>query len=217
MMPTPSPEALLHSPAAERNQEAILDVLQRVLPAMGAALEIASGTGQHVCHFAAALPGWVWQPSDPDPAALASTAARVAHAGLGNVRVPLRLDVTAVPWPVGEVDAIYCANLLHIAPWAACEALMAGAARHLSARGVLVTYGPYFVDGEPAAPGNLSFDADLRARNTAWGVRRLRDVVAQAGRAGLALRERVAMPANNLVLVFARAAPVIGLDPHRPH
>lgn len=197
----------LHSPAAARNRGPILDLLARVLPPMGTALEIAAGSGQHAAHFAAALPGWTWQPSDADPAALASIAAWCA--GLPSVLPPLRIDALASVWPgVPErIDAVYCANLLHIAPWAACPALMQGAARHLTPDGLLVLYGPFIEDGMPTAPSNLAFDADLRARNAAWGLRRLADVATQARSAGLALRERVAMPANNLVLVFGRALP----------
>ena len=194
-----------HSPAAERNQGPILDVLQRLLPARGVALEIASGTGQHAAYFSAALAGWRWQPTDAEARSLASIAAWCA--GLGNVVAPIQLDVLAAHWAGApeQVDAIFCANLLHISPWATCAALMQGAARHLARPGLLLLYGPYRVDGEPVAPGNLAFDADLRSRDPAWGLRRLADVVAQAELAGLHLRERVQMPANNLLLVLARA------------
>ena len=193
-----------HSPAAERNQWPILAELQRVLPAQGLLLEIASGTGQHAAFCSAGLPGWQWQPSDFEAEALPSI--RAWCAGLPNVRPPLRLDVLQSPWAgvPAQVDAIFCANLIHIAPWACCPALMQGAARHLAPQGLLVTYGPYLEDDVPTAPGNQAFDADLRARNPAWGLRRREDVQAQAARAGLALRERVAMPANNLLLVWGR-------------
>jgi hypothetical protein len=196
-----------HSPAADRNKQPILDVLLQLLPARGNALEIASGTGQHVAWFAAALRGWTWQPSDCDDSAFASIEAHVAQAGLTNVRPPLRLDVTAPQWPVAgqSFDAIFCANMLHISPWSTCAGLMSGAARQLTPRGVLITYGPYLEDDVPTAPGNLQFDISLRARDPAWGIRRLDDVKREAERAGLALRERLAMPANNLLLVFARA------------
>lgn len=197
-----------HSPAADRNKQPILDVLLKVLPACGVALEIASGTGQHVAWFAAAMPHWTWQPTDFDQGSFASIEAYVAQAGLQNVRAPVRLDVTASRWPVGELlfDAIYCANMLHIAPWAVCKGLMAGAARHLAPHGVLVTYGPYLEVDVPTAPGNLQFDESLRARDPAWGIRRLEDVKQEAQRAGLVLRERHAMPANNLLLVFSSSA-----------
>ena len=192
------------SPAAERNRGPIGAELQRLLPAQGVALEIASGTGQHAAHFGAALPGWRWQPSDGDARSLASISAWCE--GLGNVLPPLQLDVLADAWPgvPATVDALFCANLLHISPWATCPALMRGAARHLAAHGLLLLYGPYVVEGEPTVPSNQAFDADLRARDPAWGLRRLGEVVAQAEAANLRLRERVAMPANNLLLVFDR-------------
>lgn len=196
---------LPHSPAADRNRQPILEVLQRVLGPRGTALEIASGTGQHVAWFAAALPQWEWQPTDGDPSLLPAIAERVAQAGLANVRPPLLLDVTAPAWPVaGAFDAIFCANMLHIAPWAACAGLMQGAARHLAADGVLVTYGPYLEADVPTAASNLAFDASLRERNPAWGLRHLDAVAQEAQRGGLTLRQRHAMPANNLLLVFAR-------------
>lgn len=193
-----------HSPAAERNRGPILAELQRLLPARGLALEIASGTGQHAAHLAAGLPGWRWLPTEAEPQALASIGAWCS--GLANVLPPLPLDVRAAQWAgvPAQVDAIFCANLLHIAPWAVCAALMQGSARHLTPSGLLVLYGPYVVDGEPTAPSNQAFDADLRARNPAWGLRRLADVVQAAESVGLRLHERVAMPANNLLLVFAR-------------
>lgn len=195
----------LHSAAAERNREPILAQLQRLLPATGHALEIASGTGQHAAFFSAALPGWSWQPSDVDAASRASVSAWCA--GLANVRAPLSIDVLADAWPgvAPPVDAMFCANLLHIAPWRCCAGLMGGAARHLAARGLLVTYGPYLEDDVPTSAGNLAFDADLRARDAQWGIRRVADVAAQAQAVGLCLRERVAMPANNLLLVWARS------------
>jgi SAM-dependent methyltransferase len=198
------------STAANRNKQPILEVLRGLLPAKGTALEIASGTGQHAAWFAAALPGWIWQPTDADASALPGIAAWAAQAGVTNVRAALRLDVMALEWPGEQAsfserfDAIYCANMLHIAPWAACPALMQGCARYLAPGGVLVTYGPYLEDDVPTAPGNLFFDQDLRARNPAWGIRRLEDVAREALRSGLALRQRHAMPANNLLLVFAR-------------
>lgn len=210
MKPHPSAGASLshtllpHSTAAERNRGPILAELQRLLARRGTALEIAAGTGQHAEHFAAALPGWSWQPSDADPAALPAIDARCQ--ALANVRPALLLDVCQQPWPDvdAELDLVYAANLLHIAPWPVCAALMQGAAGHLRADGLLLTYGPYLVEGEPTAASNLAFDADLRARNPAWGLRRLSDVQAQAHAAGLRLREAVAMPANNRLLVWAR-------------
>lgn len=194
-----------HSAAAERNRAPILAALERLLPVRGVALEIASGSGQHAAHFAAALPAWQWQPSDGDASALASIDAWCA--GLANVRPALALDALGATWPgvPDRVDLVLSANLLHISPWPTCAALMRGAARHLAREGLLVVYGPFVVEGTPTAASNVAFDADLRARDPAWGLRRLGDVVREAEAAGLALREREAMPANNLLLVFARA------------
>jgi len=200
-MPT---DELPFSPAAERNQAPILEVLRRVLPPEAAVLEIASGTGQHAAHFAAAQPGWHWQPSDGDAASLPSIAGRCA--GLANVRPPVQLDVLASPWPpsLGHFDAVYCANMLHISPWATCAALMHGAAGQLAAQGQLVVYGPFIVDGETTAPSNLAFDADLKRRDPRWGLRRLAQVIEEATAAGLGFERRFDMPANNLALVFRR-------------
>jgi SAM-dependent methyltransferase len=197
-----------HSPAADRNKQPILDVLRRVLPARATILEIASGTGQHAEWFAQAMPEWTWQPTDAIEDALPGISERISQAALTNVRPPLLLDVMAPRWPsrgspfTERFDAIYCANMLHISPWATCAALMAGAARHLAPAGVLVTYGPYFEDAVATSAGNIAFDQSLRARNTEWGIRRLEDVVQEAQRVRLELRERHPMPANNLLLVF---------------
>jgi SAM-dependent methyltransferase len=197
-------QELPFSPAAERNKQPILDVLRGVMPARARVLEIASGTGQHAAHFAAACPGWTWQPSDTNAAALPAIVQRCA--GLSNVPAPLHIDVLAPsPWPTTQaVDAVYCANMLHVSPWSTCAALMRGASRHLAESGRLILYGPFIIDGEPTAPSNLTFDADLHARDATWGLRRLADVVAQAEAAGLALKQRIAMPSNNLMLVFSR-------------
>jgi SAM-dependent methyltransferase len=190
------------SPAADRNKQPILEVLTRLLPDHASVLEVASGTGQHAAHCAAGCSGWRWQPTDADPEALPRIAARCA--GLHNVTAPLLLDVLTAAWPTlpGPFDAVYCANLLHIAPWTACSSLMRLAACHLRPDGVLVIYGPFFVEVEPASPGNLAFDADLRSRDPQWGVRHLADVLSEARSVGLWLQQRVAMPANNLVLVL---------------
>ena len=201
---------LAFSPAADRNKQAILDVLKQVLPEKASVLEIASGTGQHITFFAAALPHVTWQPTDADAAALPAIAARLQENKRTNVREPLQLDVLSAQWPAygtaftEPFDAIYCANMLHIAPWATCEALMQGSNRHLATGGVLITYGPYLEAGVPTAPGNLAFDESLRTQNPAWGIRRLEDVMEQARRAGLRLHERHAMPANNLLLVWRK-------------
>ncbi len=203
-------DAAKFSAPAERNRQPILEVLQQVLPATGLALEIASGTGQHVAHFAANMPGWLWQPSDATAKGFESIAAWCALAGAANVRQPMMLDVLAPVWPsdgaefARPFDAIYCANMLHISPWATCAALMRGAGAHLSAQGALITYGPYLEGDVPTSPGNLAFDADLRQRNPQWGIRALDDVKQLAALAGLRLHQRFQMPANNLLLVFKR-------------
>lgn len=207
---TALPDDLPFSPAAERNRQPILDVLKQTLPATGAALEIASGTGQHIAWFAAQLPAWHWQPTDFDAQALPGIDARVARAGLSNVRPARVLNVLSPQWPCVQgpafeppFDALYCANLLHIAPWSTCAGLMQGARRHLSPHGVLITYGPYLEDDVVTSAGNLAFDASLRSRNPAWGIRRREAVQAQAAAEGLHLQARHALPANNLLLVWA--------------
>jgi hypothetical protein len=196
-----------HSAAAERNRAPILAELQRLLPERGLLLEIASGTGQHAAHCSAGLPGWHWLPSDCEAAALPSIHAWCS--GLERVAAPLLLDVLQPHWPgvPAQLDAMFCANMIHIAPWACCAGLMQGAARHLSARGRLMTYGPYLEDEVQTSTRNLAFDAELRARNPAWGLRRREDVAHEAAQAGLVLRGRVAMPANNLLLVWGRSVP----------
>ena len=197
---------LPHSPAAERNKDAILAVLRTFLPPRGTALEIASGTGQHVTFFASALPDWIWQPTEADETLLPAMAARITQTRLPNIRPPVHLDVLAPQWPFADAfDAIFCANMIHITPWETCAALMHGAARHLGPGGVLVTYGPYLEDDVPTAPSNEAFDASLRARDPAWGIRRLADVQAEASRAGLVMRRRHSKPANNLLLEFVLA------------
>ena len=197
-----STEARKHSPAAERNQAPLLMQLQRLLPASGRLLEIASGTGQHAAHFASHLPAWQWQPSDPVPVSRVSVAAWCE--GLPNVKPAADLDVLLQPWPVpaGSFDAVFCANMLHISPASTCAALMQGAQRCLKPGGLLLVYGPFIEADTPTAPSNAAFDADLRQRNPDWGLRHLSDVLAQAQGSGLALQERVAMPANNLLLVL---------------
>ena len=199
-----TPDPRLYAPAAARNREPILAVLRRVLPATGLVLEVASGSGEHAAFFAAALPGANWQPSDADPRARASIAAfRDAGAPL-NLLPPVALDASADEWPVAGAAAVVCINMIHIAPWSACEGLMAGAARILPLGGVLYLYGPYKEEGRHTAPSNAAFDADLRARDPRWGVRDLGEVIALARRHGLAHRETIPMPANNRSVVFRR-------------
>jgi SAM-dependent methyltransferase len=194
------------APAAERNKAAILDVLEQVLPDRGLVLEIASGTGQHVVHFASALPGLTWQPSDPDPAMRASIADYIAASGMPNVVEPLALDARDARWPIARADAIVCSNMIHIAPWSAAEGLVRGAGRLLGRGMPLVLYGPFQRAGRHTAPSNAAFDESLRQRDAEWGVRDLDEVEALARAQGFALDRVIAMPANNLSAVFVRAA-----------
>ena len=200
---------MLSSPAALRNRRPILEVLRRHLPASGAVLELASGSGEHVTHFAAAFPALVFQPSDPDPQARASIAERVAQSGLSNVRAPQFVDASADDWTLpaeiaASLAAIVCINMIHISPWSAALGVLRGAGKLLPADGVLFLYGPYRRGGRHTAPSNDAFDRDLRARNPDWGVRNVEDVVAEGAAQRLALAEIVEMPANNLSVVLRR-------------
>ena len=194
----------LTAPAVARNRDAILDVLRRVLPARGTVLEIASGSGEHAIHVAAALPLLTWLPSDPEAEARRSVVAHTRRASLTNILPPLALDARETAWPVDRVDAIVCINMIHIAPWSATEGLMAGAGRILAGGGLLVLYGPFREGGGHTADSNAAFDASLRARDPGWGVRDREAVTGEAARHGLIIAERVAMPANNLSLIFRR-------------
>lgn len=193
------------SPAAQRNRQPILEALAPRLPVAGLVLEIASGTGEHAVHFARALPHLEWQPTDLDPAARDSVAAWRDESALPNLRPPLPLDVTQWPWPVTHADAIFCANMIHISPWSASEALFQGAGRALLPGAALFTYGPYRFSGA-TAPSNQSFDESLRHRDPSWGVRDLTELAPLARTHNLALEEILEMPANNHLLVFRRAA-----------
>ncbi len=200
------PDPRLYRPHVARNRDPILAVLERVLPPRGVVLEIASGSGEHAGYFAKALPHLGWQPSDPDKEALASIAAHRAAEGSPNLRVPLEFDVTAAPWPLTQADAIVCCNMIHIAPWAACEGLIAGAARLLPPGGILYLYGPYKIGGRHTAASNQEFDLYLRTQNPEWGIRDLDAVVALGKKHGMVLAETVPMPANNLSVIFRREA-----------
>lgn len=193
-----------HAPAAARNRGPILDVLRPRLPARGLVLEIASGSGEHAVHFAAALPGLVFQPSDPDEEALASIDAWSAESGLANIRPAVALDAAAPAWPIPRAAAVLCSNMIHIAPWPAAAGLIAGSARVLGDDGLLHLYGPYRRGGRHTAPSNEAFDRDLRRRNPDWGVRDLEAVCDLAAAHGFAPPEVIDMPANNLSLVFRR-------------
>jgi len=192
------------TPSAERNKGPILEVLARVLPRRGLVLEIASGTGQHVVHFANALPDLTWQPSDQDQELRHSIALRVTEEHRDNIERPIDLDVTRLPWPLQTADALVAINMIHVAPWSATLALFEGAKALLTPGQVLFLYGPYRRDGRHTSPGNAQFDLDLRARNPEWGLRDLEAVSDVAAAAGFDLAEIVGMPANNFSLVFKR-------------
>ena len=194
----------LYFPHVARNREPILEVLQRVLPRDGLVLEIASGGGEHAAYFASNLRGLRWQPTDANAEMFESIAAHRAAAGVTNLLAPLHLDVTSDQWPVERADALVCCNMIHIAPWAATEGLIAGAGRTLRRGAPLYLYGPYKVEGRHTAPSNEDFDTSLRARNPLWGVRDLTDVSSLAKRHGFAPVETVPMPANNLSVIFRR-------------
>jgi SAM-dependent methyltransferase len=195
----------LYFPHVARNREPILDVLKRVLPRQGLVLEIASGGGEHAAYFAQNLPGLRWQPTDANSEMFESIAAHRAAAGVANLLAPLHLDVTSERWPVERAVAMVCCNMIHIAPWAATEGLIAGAGRTLARGAPLYLYGPYKIDGWHTAPSNEDFDTSLRARNPLWGIRDLTEVSSLAKRHDFALAETVPMPANNLSVIFRRA------------
>jgi cyclopropane fatty-acyl-phospholipid synthase-like methyltransferase len=200
------PDGARTSPATARNRQPILEALRPRLPAGARVLEVASGAGEHAVFLAEALPGVRWQPSDRDDEALASIAAWRTAAGLANLAPPLRLDAADLAsWPEGPFEAVVCINMIHISPWAACEGLVAGAGRVLTPGGRLFLYGPFLEADVETAPSNLAFDQSLKARDPAWGLRDLAAVTALAGAHGLALAERIGMPANNLIVMFERS------------
>jgi hypothetical protein len=197
------------SPAVARNRDPILAILRRTLPPAGIVLEIASGTGEHAAHFAAHLPDLTWQPTDRDPSAVRSIDAYRAAANLPNLNPPIQMDVNQRPWPVAcstdqRIVAIVSINMIHIAPWSATEGLMAGAQDVLGLNDAHFLYGPFRENAVPTAPSNEAFDASLRARNPAWGLRDLDDVITLANQNGFDFVERVVMPANNLSVIFRR-------------
>ena len=191
--------------SAERNKDPILAVLARVLPRRGVVLEIASGTGQHILHFANALPGLAWQPSDRDPELRESIALRVKEQQLANVNRPINLDVTRLPWPLQTADAVVCINMIHVAPWSATLALLEGTKALLPTQHVLFLYGPYRRFGQHTSRSNEQFDSDLRAHDPEWGVRDLEAVSEAAASSGFVLAEVVEMPANNFSVIFKRS------------
>ncbi len=206
-------DARMFAPAAQRNRDAILQVLRGLLAPDAFVLEIASGSGEHAAHFAAALPDCIFQPSDPDPARRASIDAWAAASGLANMLPALALDALADDWAADDwavplampaADAVLCLNMIHIAPWAAAVGLVRNAARTLRHGGTLFLYGPFKRGDAHTAPSNAAFDRDLRERNPGWGIRELEAVTALAAGAGFAMPEIVEMPANNLSLLFRK-------------
>jgi hypothetical protein len=195
-------DARRYAPAVARNRDPLLEVLRDALPAAGLVLEIASGSGEHAVHMAAALPGLSWQPSDPDGGARASIDAWARESGLPNIRPVLALDASAWPWPIGTADGILCVNMIHIAPWSAALGLLRGACALLPIGAPLILYGPFLRADVQTAQGNIDFDASLRARNPQWGIRSLEEVAKAAE--GFSLDRIVEMPANNLTVVFRR-------------
>jgi Protein of unknown function (DUF938) len=193
-----------YAPAAVRNRDFILDVLRDVLPMTGVILEIASGSGEHVVHFARHFPSLVFQPSDPEPEALLSVAAWVKAAQATNVRAPIVLDASQSPWPIASADGIICINMVHISPWDATVGLITGAAATLPPGSPLYLYGPYRRKGFATTPSNQAFDQNLRDRNPTWGLRDLEAVAAVAQSVGFSVPSVTEMPANNLSVVFSR-------------
>ena len=194
-----------HAPATLRNRDPILEVLQRVLPADGVLLEIASGTGEHAAYMTPRLPGIIWQPSDRDAADLADIAEAAQASGCERIRPAVLLDAAAPEWPIARADAIFCCNMIHIAPWAAAEGLFAGAARVLPRRAPLILYGPYRRHGAHTAPSNEAFEGWLKDQDSRFGVRCLDTEVKPLAEAnGLRLDEIVEMPANNFTIVWRR-------------
>ena len=203
---TARPDGALASPASLRNAEPILRLLRAHLPKSGRVLEIASGSGQHAVFFSSALPGLDWTPSDPSADARASIAAWMAEVGTERLQTPLALDcLEEATWPEAQYDAVVCINMIHISPWAATKGLMKLAERALPRPGgLLYLYGPYRETEVPLAPSNEVFDASLKSRDAAWGLRDRDEVVALARSHGLALALRTEMPANNISLLFRR-------------
>ena len=192
------------APAAGRNREPIAAVLAEEVPSSGLVLEVASGTGEHAVHFARTFPRLDWQPSDPDSEARESIMAWREEAGLANLLAPIALDASTPPWPIARADAVLCINMVHISPVDATVGLFAGSAGVLAIGSALVLYGPYIEDDVETAPSNLAFDASLKARNPEWGLRSVAWLDDVAARHGFARTRRVAMPANNLALVYRR-------------
>lgn len=194
----------LDYPATQRNKDAIARALRPFLPQLGSVLEVASGSGQHAVHFASEFPHLTWQPSSYEEQERASISAYVAEAARKNLLPPLDLNVLGTPWPLTMAEAVFCANMIHIAPWQATEGLFSGAASVLNTGSSLVTYGPYRFHGEFTSPSNRMFDERLRSRDSRWGVREIDDLEAVGQRVGFAREETVELPANNHLIVWRR-------------
>jgi len=201
----PAAGAQRSAPAALRNREPIADVLAEWLPASGTVLEIASGSGEHALFFAKRFPALEWQPSDGHPDALASIASWRDTADLPNLRPPLTIDAAAADWPIGRADAVLSINMVHISPWASALGLLAGAELLLGQGAPLILYGPWLKDDIETVPSNLDFDADLKRRNPAWGLRRIENFAAAAEPQGFTLEDVRQMPANNLMILLRKA------------
>lgn len=195
-----------HAPAALRNRDAIAAVLRDILPERGVVLELASGSGEHIVHFAGLFPALEWQPSDPDSDALASIATWSGESGLPNIGAPLAINVQADDWSIDHADAMLCINMVHISPWEATIGLMRGAARLLATNAPLYLYGPYIRPDVETSPSNLVFDQSLRNRNRAWGLRQVDDMIDLARENGIIFCNLVEMPANNISLIFKRSS-----------
>jgi hypothetical protein len=200
----PQDEDIRHAPATLRNRAPILDVLTPLLPDSGPILEVASGSGEHIVHFARHFPGLIWQPSDPSADARRSIAAWTAAEGLDNIRPPLDLDAASDTWPINHADALLCINMIHISPWPATVGLMRGAGRILDQGAPLYLYGPFRRTGHSLEPSNEAFDLDLRRRDPSWGLREVDAVTACAADHGLRFETIVEMPANNLSVIFRK-------------
>lgn len=198
-----SDDARLFAPSTSRNRRPIFEILHPLLPAEGLVLELASGAGEHITGLASeSAPSLMFQPSDPDSNARHSIDAWTQGLSLTNVRPAIELDAAAADWPVDQANVVFCINMIHISPWSATEGLFRGAANIMPPGGILFTYGPYRRDGAHTSPGNESFDADLRRRNPAWGIRDLEAITELAAELGFATPDVTEMPANNLSLVF---------------
>ncbi|MBM09360.1 MAG: SAM-dependent methyltransferase [Magnetovibrio sp.] len=194
--------ARLDFPSTQRNAKPIIEVLRTLLPAEGKVVEIASGSGQHIMRFAQVFPGLVWQPTDIEPEHLRSIGAWTN--GLKNVMKPYVLDASALKWPIERSSAVICINMLHIAPWEATVGLFVGASKILDSGGLLYLYGPYKIDGQHTSESNACFDADLKSRDSTWGLRDVSEIIVTAAEVGLKFDTTIQMPSNNLSLIFKK-------------